>query len=76
MRYCTQKAKRVGGKVVDHGGDIEMNVMWEDAPAGCKVRGKSICGEEQRLTIGDVFQSTVVNARSCEQRELREAGYS
>ena len=43
--------------MVDHGGDKELNVMWEDAPAGCKVRGKSICGEEQRLTV-DEFKST------------------
>ena len=57
MRYCAKKAKRSGGKVVDNGGDLEVKIKWDDAPAGFKVRGKSICGEEQRLTIEE-FNST------------------
>ena len=66
IRYCAKKAKRSGGKVVDNGGDLEVNIKWDDAPAGFKVRGKSICGEEQRLTMHRGIQ---LNLRSCEKRE-------
>ena len=49
-----EEGKKIG---VDNGVDIEVNIKWDDAPAGFKVRGKSICGEEQRLTIEE-FNST------------------
>ena len=46
-----KKARRERGKVVDPNGEIEMRVIWEDAPADYKVNGKSIIGAEMDFSL-------------------------
>ena len=50
-RYKVKKARRERGKVVDPNGEIEMRVIWEDAPADYKVNGKSIIGAEMDFSL-------------------------
>ena len=46
-----RKAKRENGKLVDENGQIEMRVVWEDAPSDYNVKGKSIVGAEMDFTL-------------------------
>ena len=46
-----EEDKKNGGKGSRSWGRLRGNIKWDDASAGFRVRGKSNCGEEQRLTI-------------------------
>ena len=61
--YKVRKAKREKGKIVDENGQIEMRVVWEDAPSDYKVKGKSIVGAEMDFTLQKFKESYTVYKR-------------
>ena len=63
VRYKVKKAAKVGGKMVANNGDIQMSVLWEDAPADYKVRGKSIIGLEMDFTLDEFKAAYTVHKR-------------
>ena len=69
VRYRIKKAARdKGGRVTANNGDIQMTVLWEDAPADYKIRGKSIIGLTMDFTV-DEFKAAYtryINAKSPE----------
>ena len=46
--------------IVDQNGQIEMKVVWEDAPSDYKVKGKSIVGAEMDFTLQEFKESYTV----------------
>ena len=64
VRYKVKKAaKERGGKVVANNGDIQISVLWEDAPADYKVRGKSIIGLQMDFTLDEFEAAYTVHKR-------------
>ena len=62
--YKVKKAlKDKGGKVVLTNGDVEMSVLWEDAPADYKVRGRSIIGLSMDFTLDEFKAAYTVHKR-------------
>ena len=61
--YEVRKAKREKGNIVDQNGQIEMRVVWEDAPSDYKVKGKSIVGAEMDFTLQEFKESYTVYKR-------------
>ena len=64
VRYRVKKAAREkGGRVVANNGDIQMTVLWEDAPADYKVRGKGIIGLQMDFTLDEFKAAYKVHKR-------------
>ena len=51
------------GRVTANNGDIQMTVLWEDAPADYKIRGKSIIGQTMDFTVDEFKAAYTVHKR-------------
>ena len=57
---CQEKGGKGG---IANNGDIQMTVLWEDAPADYKVRGKGIIGLQMDFTLDEFKAAYKVHKR-------------